>query len=365
VWGIPLRLHSSWFMIFFLITWTLATGYFPVEYPALGGAVYWILGAVTSLLFAASVLLHELGHSWVALREGVPVRGVTLFLFGGVAQIDKEPSTAGGEFRIAIMGPVVSFALALLFSLLWALDQSVPFLAAPSAYLARINFSLALFNLIPGFPLDGGRVLRSIVWKLTGSLPKATHFATGAGQLVAFGFIAFGIYNVLQGGLFNGLWLIFIGWFLQNAAAATAFQSSMQQSLRGVRVEQVMSREFTFLPINWSLQMVVDRRVLNGGERTFLVTDAFGGKLEGMLTLREISAVPQERWPLTVVRDVMVPCERLIVARPQADLLAALQRMDEANVAQVPVLDDLGVAQGVLSREQVLRYVRLRSEIGM
>lgn len=368
IWNIPIRLHGSWFLIFFLISWSLATGYFPQEYPQMSAAAYWLLGGVTALLFAASVLLHELGHSWVALREGVPVRSVTLFLFGGVAQIEKEPGTAGAEFRIAIMGPLVSLALALLFWLLWTFDQAVPALAAPSAYLMRINLTLALFNLIPGFPLDGGRVLRSIVWRITGSLPRATQFASGAGQLVAFGFIAFGIWNVVLGNLFNGLWLAFIGWFLQNAAASSAAQSSMQQALRGVRVEQVMSHEFTFLPVNWSLQMVVDGRVLNGGERTFLVTGAFaqpGDPLEGMLTLREISAVPKERWGLTMVREAMVPCSRLVSARPQEDLLEVLRRMDGANVAQVPVLDESGVALGVLSREHVVRYVRLRAEIGM
>ena len=190
VWGIPIRLHMSWFIIFLLVTWSLASGYFPQEYPTLGSTAYWLLGAVTSILFAASVLLHELGHSYMALRDGVPVRSVTLYLFGGLAQIEREPDSASSELRIAVAGPLTSLALAGFFGILFLLDRAVPFMAAPSAWLMRINFMLAAFNMIPGFPLDGGRVLRALVWGWTKSLKKAT--AGGGPQRAGRGFRVYG-----------------------------------------------------------------------------------------------------------------------------------------------------------------------------
>lgn len=222
IFGIPIGLHISWFLIFGLLTWSLAGGYFAQAYPQVPALVHLLLAVVTSGLFFASVLAHELGHSVVALREKIPVRGITLFIFGGIAQIGKEPPSAGAEFRIAIAGPLVSLALAGGFGALWLLDRGIPYLAAPSEYLMRINFILAVFNLIPGFPLDGGRVLRAVVWQISGSFQRANQVAVISGQLVAFGFIGLGIFTILRGQFFNGLWLAFIGWFLQNAAASAS-----------------------------------------------------------------------------------------------------------------------------------------------
>src|SRR3990172_7077739 len=220
VWGIPIGLHTSWFLIFILLTWSLMSGYFPEEYPQLSSVINFIMALITSSLFFGSVLAHELGHSFVALRNQIPVRGITLFIFGGVAQIGQEPRSPGAEFHIAIAGPIVSLGLAALFGGLWLLDQQVPILAAPSTWLARINFILAAFNMVPGFPLDGGRVFRAIVWKFTGDFRRATQVAATVGQFIAFAFIAFGMFTVLQGNFFNGLWLVFLGWFLEKPAGS-------------------------------------------------------------------------------------------------------------------------------------------------
>lgn len=362
MWGIPIGLHASWFIIFFLVTWSLAAGYFPVEYPNLPASTYWILGAVTSLLFFGSVLLHELGHTWVALRNGIPVRAITLFLFGGVAQIAREPQTPGVEFRIAIAGPLTSLGLALMFEGLWVLDQHILYLAAPSIWLARINFMLAVFNLIPGFPLDGGRVLRAIVWRISGSFQRATQVATFAGQLIAFGFIGVGLFTIVGGNVFNGLWLVFIGWFLQNAAAASYLHANLQQSLHDVRVAQVMMRDCAKVSERLPLGQLVEEQVLTGAQRCFFVTD--NGRLRGMLTLRDVAAIPREQWPLVTTGQAMAPWERLVRVQPNTELLVALQAMDDANVAQVPVVDGETIV-GVLSREQVLHYIRIRAELGM
>jgi len=362
IWGIPIGLHPSWFLIFGLLTWSLAMGYFPEESPALSPAAHLLLGGLTSLLFFGSVLAHELGHSLIALRNSIPVRRITLFIFGGVAQIEKEPSSPGVEFRIAIAGPLASLALAILFETVYLLDQSIPYLAAPSIYLARINFLLAAFNMIPGFPLDGGRVLRALVWRFTGSFHRATKAASSTGQLVALGFVGVGVYTIFNGGLFNGLWLAFIGWFLQNAAASSLAASNMQQSLRGITVGQVMSRECARVPSLLPLSQLVAERVLNGAQRCFFVFD--NGHLRGLLTLREITAVPQRKWGFTTAEQIMVPLERLTRVGPDTDLMEALQMMDSANVNQVPVVDE-GDVVGTLSREQVLHYIRLRAELGV
>lgn len=362
IWGIPIGLHSSWFLIFIFLTWSLATGYFPQEYPALGGLSHWGLGLVTSLLFFASVLAHELGHAWVALRNGIPVKRITLFIFGGVAQIAQEPKSPGAEFRVAIAGPLVSLALAVIFAGTWLVDQAVPFLAAPSEYLMRINAMLALFNLVPGFPLDGGRMLRAVVWKLNGSFTRATRVAAFAGQLVAFGFIAWGVFTIFQGQFLNGLWLAFIGWFLQNAAASSYAQVNLQSSLAGVKVSQVMARDCARVPSLVPLSQLVDERVLTGGGRCFFVAD--NGRLQGMLTLRDIAAVPQPKWRFTTTGQAMRPYSRLAQVGPDTALLSALQTMDNADVAQVPVIQNDELV-GVLSRDQVVHYLRTRAELGL
>jgi len=360
--GIPIGLHTSWFLIFGLVTWSLAAGYFPGEYPALSVAAYWALGAVTSLLFFGSVLIHELGHSVVALRNRIPVRGITLFIFGGVAQIGREPPDAGTEFRVAIAGPLSSLGLAAGFAGLWWLDRAIPYLAAPSVWLMRINLMLAFFNLIPGFPLDGGRVLRAAIWHLMGNFYRATQIATFTGQLTAFGFMGLGVFTMLTGNWINGLWLVFIGWFLQNAAAASYAQTNVQQSLRDVTVAQAMTRDCPLVPTYIPLRQLVEEHVLTGGRRCFFVTE--NDRLRGLLTLTDVAKVPQANWTETTAGQVMVPWERMVQVQPGTPLLKALQAMDDAKVNQVPVVtgDEL---LGMLSREQVLHYIRARAELGI
>ena len=361
IWGIPLGLHISWFLIFGLVTWSLAAGYLPGEYPRLSQTTYWLMGAATSLLFFGSVLLHELGHSIIALRNAIPVRSITLFIFGGVAQIGRDPRTPGAEFRIAIAGPLTSLGLAGVFSAFWYLNQSNPYLAAPSLWLGRINLILGVFNLIPGFPLDGGRVLRAMIWKVTDNFQRATQAASFSGQVVALGFIVFGMMTIFTGSLFNGVWLVFIGWFLQNAAANSYAQANVREMLRGVTVAQVMQTEPPHVPGRISLEQLVEEKVLTGAQRYFFVDE--NGWLQGLLTLKDITALPRKDWGRILVQEAMVPLERLVQVRPEMKVLEALQAMDDANVAQVPVMES-GRMVGLLTREQVLRYIRVLGEIG-
>jgi len=361
--GIPIGLNASWFLIFALITWSLATGYFPQEYPSMSTTAYLLLALVTSILFFGSVLFHELGHAFFALRNKIPVKGITLFIFGGVAQIGREPATPGAEFRIAIAGPLASLFLAGLFGSLYLLDQQIPYLAAPSLYLMRINLILALFNMIPGFPLDGGRVLRALIWKVSNNFQRSTQIASASGQIVAFGFIGLGIFTMFNGQLMDGLWLIFIGWFLQNTASSAVSQVNLQERLRGSTVAQAMSRDCSEIPALISLNQLVQERVLSNGQHCFFVVD-FNGNPRGLLTLQDITRIPQIRWRFTTAEDVMTPLQKLISVDPEMELLTALRKMDEQNLPQMPVMDQFGLV-GMLSRENVFRYLNLRTELGL
>lgn len=363
IWGIPIGLHGSWFLVFALVIFSLGTSYFPTEYPQLSTGMHILLAAVTTVGLFGSVLLHELGHSLLALRNGIPVKGITLFIFGGVAQITREPQSPGVEFRIAIAGPLISLGLAGLFGGLWLIDRNVAWLAAPSIYLARLNLTLALFNMIPGFPLDGGRVLRSLVWKFTGSQAKATRIASLGGQIVAFGFFGIGIFSILTGNLFNGLWLIFIGWFLQSAASAAEQQVLVQEKLRGVTVDQAMDRRLGYVSALETLNSVVNDRVLTNGESNFFVID-YDGRTTGLLSLEDITRHPQSQWRFITAGQVMVPIQRLLKVEASAELLSALQRMEETDARNAAVVhDDRPV--GVISRDRVVHYLRLRTELGL
>jgi Zn-dependent protease len=359
--GIPIGLHPSWFIIFLFLTWSLANGYFSNQAAELPFWGVWALGLVTSLLFFASVLAHELGHSFVALRNKIGVKSISLFFLGGLAQIEREPDTPGVEFRIAIAGPMVSLALALTFNLLGQVGSSVPYLLPVVNYLARINLLLGLFNLIPGFPMDGGRILRAIIWKLNGSFYRATGAASFTGQVVAFGFIAFGAYSLFSGNFANGMWMGFIGLFLFNAAGSAGAQAKIQQKLEGVVVDQVMSRDYPSVPGETTLDRLVMRIFSNNPQGSFLVLE--DDTPLGILTLREIRKIPRELWGRIKAKEAMKPWDRLVPINPGMPLLTALQKMDSANLRLVPVVEGLQV-KGMLSRDQVRHYLKLRSELG-
>ena len=363
IWNIPIGLHTSWFIIFALITFSLGTGYFPVEYPQLNAFSSVMLAVATSILFFGSVLAHELGHSFVALRNKIPVKGITLFVFGGVAQIEKEPNSAGAEFRIAIAGPIVSLALAAGFFGLGNYWKDFIMISAPSLYLARINLILALFNLIPGFPLDGGRVFRALLWRIMNNFEKATRWASASGQLIAFGFIGIGIYSMFSGDISNGLWLVFIGWFLQSAAASTTQQLKIKNKLQGITVADAMSRDCVEVHGLSTLHQLVHDYVLKGGQHCFFVR-GFDGEISGMLTLQEITRVPQLKWRYMTAQQVMVPIERTMQIEADTELLEALQMMEAADINEAPVVQyDNPI--GLLSKDQVLRYLQLRTKLGL
>jgi len=360
--GIPIRLDPSWFLVFILITWSLAAGYYPAEFANWPPIQYWVVGTATAILFFASVVLHELGHSVLALHYKIPVKNITLFIFGGVSQIGAEPSSASAEFWIAIAGPLVSFALAAFFALLQPLFSSIGPLLALTKYLAYINGMLGLFNLVPGFPLDGGRVFRSVVWGATRNLRRATIIAATVGRVVAYLFILGGVWQVLGGNVGNGLWIAFIGWFLENAASSQLRQERLQELLAGHKVSDAMNRNYTDIPEDASLQYLVDEHILGKGQRSLIVKR--GDQIIGLLTPHHIQKVPQADWPMVTAAQAMITLGEVKQTQPDTELWAALEEMDRDGVNQLPVMSD-GQIVGVLSRDDLISYLRTLRQLGM
>jgi len=360
--GISIGLHYSWFIVFALVTWVLAARYFPTGYPHWSVTAYVAVGLATSVLFFFSVLVHELAHSLVAQAAGIPVRSITLFILGGIAQIDQEPGRPSVEFRVALAGPATSLALGVVFGAIGiaATGVSEP-LVALSAWLSWINIVLAVFNLIPGFPLDGGRVLRSIIWWRTGNLRSATRTASAIGRGVGYLFIFGGIWLIF-GGNWWGLQFVVIGWFIQHLAAGSYRQVVLEDMLRGHRVSEVMMRDCPAVPPLLTLEELVDNYILSSGRRCFPVVE--GKRALGLITLHNIKQVPRELRSRTTLREVMTPLDKLKWVGPGEDLSTALQLMTSEDVNQLPVVDGADIV-GMVARENLLAFIHTRAELGM
>jgi Zn-dependent protease len=354
IFGIQIDLDYSWFLIAGLLAWILAASYFPSQFRGWSPSQYWVMGIATSILLFASVLIHELGHSVVAIHYGLSVKRITLFIFGGVSEITTEPPNAAAEFWIAIIGPLVSFALG---ALCWELEplfaHSVP-VVAMLQYLAMLNVLLGAFNLIPGFPLDGGRVFRAVLWRLTGQFQRASLLAATTGRFFGFLFIFLGVWQALTRNVLNGLWIAFIGWFLESAAVGQIRQETVKNLLGNHVVRDAMERDFPHVTGNVELQELVDRHVLSGGARCLVVDGDAPSK--GLVTLSNIRKVPRPAWPVTHVSDVMIPLEKLQVIAPNALLWTAVEKMGRDGVNQLPVVEN-GEIVGLLTREDVLHYL--------
>ena len=359
--GIDIFIHVSWLIIIVLLTWSLATGWFPVLYPGWSTITYWVVSLIAALLLFVAVLVHELAHSLVARARGLQVKNITLFIFGGVSNIEQEPQTPGVEFQMAFVGPLTSLVIGgVAYLLLLALGNNTSPLAAILRYLAVTNILLGIFNLIPGFPLDGGRVLRSIVWKLSGSLRTATRITTLVGEVIAYLFILLGIWLFFGGNLLDGIWLGFIGWFLLSAAQSANAQSMLQSMLKGVTVGEVMNPSPLTVPANISLQKLVDDYFLPRGLRSAMVMQ--NDQLVGLITLGDIRSVPREQWSQVPVGHVMIPVNKLHVVSPQQNLNDVLPLMAGRDVNQLPVVQD-GRLAGVLSRDAIMRYLEVRRSL--
>jgi Zn-dependent protease/CBS domain-containing protein len=362
--GIPLRIHYSWFIVFVLVTWSLAVGYFPQAYSHWNLAVSIIAGIITSLLFFASVLVHELMHSLVARRAGIPIVSITLFIFGGVSQMSEEPRQPQVEFRMAFAGPLASLILAGIFLGFWIWLRSFSqfeFVTAICRWLGPINIFLAAFNLIPGFPLDGVRVLRSLLWWRSGNLNSATKIASNVGRVIGYLLILGGIFIVFRGDLISGLWLAFIGWFLENAAAGSYRQLAFQDMLKGHRVSELMTRDCPVVAPEMMVMRLVNEQILTSGRRCFpVVQDA---RILGLVTMHDIKAVPRDQWSIKTVGEVMTPFSNLKSVGPGEDLTTALKLLTEQNINQLPVVEG-GNIVGMFARDKLLSFISVRGELG-
>jgi Zn-dependent protease/CBS domain-containing protein len=362
VFGIDINIDSSWLVIFALVIWTLAGSYFPQQYPRWPTWLHWVVGVVTAILFFGSVLGHELAHSLVAINRGEGVSSITLFIFGGVARITEEPEKPLTELLMAIVGPFFSLAAGIAFGILWFLSRGLfqP-LGALARYLSMINVTLALFNLIPGFPLDGGRVLRALIWGLSGNLKLATRLASWAGQGIAFLFMLGGTWQIFGGRWLDGLWIIFIGWFLYSAAVSGYRQVLLREMLQGIRAGDLMTADFATVSGDLTLQQLVDAYVLRLREHSYPVAD--GGNLRGIICLHDVKTVPREKWPFTRVSEVMTPWIELETVAPEDDGSAILARLNARDVGQLPVVEGERLI-GLLRRSDVLRYLQVRTALG-
>ncbi|MDX1662933.1 MAG: site-2 protease family protein [Candidatus Promineifilaceae bacterium] len=375
--GIKVTVDYSWLFIFLLVVWNLAS-VFGETHPDWALWLQITTAVVAALLFFGSVLAHELAHSLMAIAQGLPVRSITLFLFGGVSNIEREPPSPRAEFLIAIVGPVTSIVLGVLFlvlsgvglalfrtdDMIFTMSQLGP-LPTLLLWLGPINIILGIFNMVPGFPLDGGRVLRSILWALTNSLRTATRWAARIGQAIAWLLIITGIAMVFGievpffgTGAIGGIWLAFIGWFLSNASQQSYRQVVIQDLLEDVPVRRIMRTAPPVVNADETLDRVVFQSVMGTDEHAFPVLD--DNRVVGIVCLHDIRAVDRSRWPETLVSSVMTPAGDLVVTTPDEELDEALNKLQSGDLRQLPVTDN-GKLVGMLRRQDIVRYLQLQS----
>jgi Zn-dependent protease len=354
VFGIPIYLHATWFIVFFLVSWLLSAQ-LAALHPDWAGPTSLAAAMATALLFFVSILLHELGHSVLALRHRVPVRSITLFVFGGVAVMEREPESPRAELEIAIAGPVVSALLALVFTLIARNVAADSVQAALAEWLARGNFAIAVLNLLPGFPLDGGRVLRAFLWARFGDAARATRAAAAAGQWLAFAFIAFGALQVL-GGQLGGLWIAFIGWFLLSASGASLEQAALDATLQGLRARDVMNPDVARISRGASVAQFA-RELVMRGRRWALVEEA--GRAVGLVSLTDVRRVESDAWESTPVGQIATPIVDVVTAEPDTTVREVLRTMATRGVNQIPIRDGERIL-GAVTRETLVQAIELR-----
>jgi Zn-dependent protease/CBS domain-containing protein len=355
--GIEIRIDYSWFVIFFLILWTFSSGVFPAVYPGQPTPTYLAMGVAGTFLFFSSLLAHELAHSVVAMRKGIPVDRITLFIFGGMAHTRMEFESPGDEFLIAGAGPVSSFLIALLFAAVgWtgATAGWSPAVVWVAQYLAFLNVILAVFNLLPGFPLDGGRLFRAAVWKASGSLEKATRWASMGGKVLGYLLMALGLLSLFGGNVIGGVWMIFIGWFVRMAAEAGYTQYLLHAALEGIRARDLMAADPETVPAEATLREFVEDYVFSGRHNAYPVVE--GAHPLGILTLDRVKSVPREEWETRTVRGAMVPLSENVVVHPEEGMTRVMEKLQESQVRRVLVARN-GELLGIITRGDLARWL--------
>jgi len=357
IFGIDIEIDYSWLIIFSLVTWTLSTGFYPINFPELSLNTNIILGTVTSIVFFASVIFHELAHSLVAKINGLEIHKITLFLFGGASQIAEEPQTAKVEFKMAAAGPLSSLFLAVLF---WVVSSSfanlLPIYRLPLLFLAEINLILAIFNLVPGFPMDGGRILRSIIWHITKDFYKSTRIAAAGGKIVAFGLIAWGASRIILVGDISGTWMILIGFFLNQAASSSLQQLKIKQVLQKIEVKELMENPIS-IPSGSPISEGIRDYVTKFKTDNFPVTK--NNQVIGIVDLNDAKSVPEDKWDETTIDKIMKPIDSSYVVSEEDKALKALSIMDAKHISKVPVINKLNKFVGLITDQGLDYYLTL------
>ncbi len=361
--GFEIRLDWSWIIIAVLITWTLSAGVFPFYYPDLPPGTYWWMGVAAALGLFGSIILHEIGHAAVARRYGLPISGITLFVFGGVAEMEAEPERPGVEFWVAVAGPIASIAIAIVCYLLTVASAAaglpVPVIGV-LAYLALINLILVIFNMVPAFPLDGGRVLRAALWRWKGDIRWATRITSSIGAGFGVLLIVLGVYNVLIGNFIGGMWWFLIGLFVRAAAQMSYRQVVVREGLRGIPVRRIMSQDPITVGPRTSVADLVDNYVYRHQHKMFPVVD--GGRLVGCVSLRDIKELPREEWPGTTVESIMQRCSRENTIGAEVDALGALTKMNKTQNSRLLVAEGDRLI-GIVTLKDMLKFLSLKLDL--
>ena len=369
--GIPVKIHYTLWLVLLLIAWSLADGYMPAHYPGLGIATYWTIGIVSAIILFVSVFLHELSHSYIAKKNGLPIARITLFFFGGVSEMSAEPKDAGLEVRMAAAGPLTSFAIAIVLAGLWFLTalsgpatptNSLTPVIATLYYAALLNGVLGAFNLIPAFPLDGGRVLRGSLWQRSKNLLTATATATRVSETISLIMMAVGLFFVIFGDFIDGLWIIFLGWFIRSGAETSLRQTRLTESLASLRVGDIMTKDLLSVSPDASVQQLVTDYFLVHPHGGYPVTS--DGKLLGVVTMASVRSIPREKRELERVSQAMVPFERTVTVSPATSAVDALQMMAKNSVGRLIVMEGDKMA-GILTRGDLMKAMRTRQDFGL
>jgi len=362
VFGFQIKVDVSWLIIALLVTWSLAVGFFPYFLEGLSPGTYWTLGILGALGLFFSILFHEFWHSWVARKYGVPIRGITLFVFGGVAEMEEDPQSPKSEFWIAIAGPLASMFLAMVFYLIFQTAQTMNWsepVITLFMYLGLINFILALFNMIPAFPMDGGRILRAVLWYWKNDQRWATRIAASMGSMFGLVLIGLGILNMFAGNLVGGVWYFVIGMFIRFVAQNAYRQLMIRSTLAGTNVRQLMKRP-VYVPPDITLSNLVQDYIYRYHFKMFPVVDK--GSLLGCITTRQVGEVDRNLWPTILVRDALSPCAASNSIHPDTDIMHALSRMNNLGQSRMMVVENSQLL-GMISLKDIMGYLSARMEL--